>query len=156
MKNYKLQFIIALLFLSISSLSSFAQNMLEWNFYGSTITGKETTSDACLNDVDLVKAILVRGAGAPGNSGFSHGFVGTIQPSASKDEAVTNNVYFEFNVQPKAGNTVNISELTAQLRTQTACTYQWAIPKIMVNLYILVILQIWIVLVLVLTKRQLT
>lgn len=129
MKNYRFLSSIVLIFCSLLSMNSFGQSILEWNFYGTDITGKEATSNACVNDVDLEKAVLSRGAGAPGNSGFTNGFVGTIQPSTSKDEAVTNNVYFEFNVQPKAGNTLNISELTAQLRTQTACSYQWAYSK---------------------------
>jgi len=107
----------------------YAQSVIEWNFYSSDVTGKEATSNACFNDIDLKQSVLTRGAGAPGNSGFTNGFVGTIQPSTSKEDAVSGNVYFEFKVQPKEGNTVSLSELTAQLRTQTACSYQWMYSK---------------------------
>jgi len=129
MKNYRLFSTIILIFCSLFAMNSFGQSIIEWNFYGTDITGKEATSNACLNDVDLEKAVLTRGAGAPGNSGFTNGFVATIQPGASKDDAIANNVYFEFNVQPKAGNVVSISELTAQLRTQSASNYQWAYSR---------------------------
>jgi hypothetical protein len=106
-----------------------AQSLLEWNFYGTSVTGKETSVDACLNDMDIVKATIVRGTGAPGNNGYTNGFVGTIQPSSTKDDAVNGNVYFEFSLQPKAGASVSISQLKAQLRTQTACTCQWMYSK---------------------------
>lgn len=129
MKNYRFFSTIILVFCSLFAVSSFGQSLIEWNFYGTDITGKEATSNACLNDVDLEKAVLTRGAGAPGNSGFTNGFVATLQPSASKDEAIANNVYFEFNLQPKAGNVVNLSELSAQLRTQSASNYQWAYSR---------------------------
>lgn len=100
-------------------------SLLEWNFYNTSVTGKEATSNACLNDIDLKQSVLSRGLGAPGNSGFSNGFVGTIQPSSSKEEAINQQVYFEFKVQPQVGNTANLSELTVQLRSQNACMYQW-------------------------------
>lgn len=128
MKKTTLLSVFALIF----SMSMSAQSILEWNFYGTTsvpVTGKETTSDACVNDVDLEKSVLTRGNGAPGNNGYSNGFVGTIQPSSTKADAVAGNVYLEFKVQPKVGNTVSISELFAQLRTQDSCWYQWSYSK---------------------------
>lgn len=121
--------ILLSVFALVFSMSMSAQSILEWNFYGSAITGKELTSDACLNDVDIEKATLTRGEGAPGNNGYTHGFVGTIQPSSTKSDAFTNNAYFEFKIQPKASNTVSISELFAQLRTQDSCKYQWSYSK---------------------------
>ena len=129
MKNYRFLSAIILILCSVFTVKSYGQGIIEWNFYGTDITGKEATSNACLNDVDLEKAVLSRGAGAPGNSGFTNGFVGTIQPGASKDDAIANNVYFEFNVQAKAGSVVSLSELSAQLRTQSASMYQWAYSR---------------------------
>ncbi|MGC3978065.1 MAG: hypothetical protein QM751_07425 [Paludibacteraceae bacterium] len=121
--------IVSAIFLVVSLMAVVNTNaqssILEWNFYGTSITGKEATSNACLNDVDVKQGVLTRGAGAPGNSGYTNGFVGTIQPSTTIDEAISGDVYFEFKVKPKVGNVVNLSELGAQLRTQTASNYQW-------------------------------
>ena len=84
MKSSKILF-IGVIFSAFTSLH--AQSVIEWNFYSSDVTGKETTSNACFNDIDLKQSVLTRGAGAPGNSGFTNGFVGTIQPSTGVNTA---------------------------------------------------------------------
>jgi hypothetical protein len=111
--------------LAIEGYSVKNDKTLAWNFYGSD--GKATSFYSTSKNNNLEISNLTRGAGSPGINGNGNGFTAAQTVSASAEEAETNQAYFEFNVKPKSGSTASLSNISANIRTQTYSgkTYQW-------------------------------
>lgn len=127
-KNYALFFYLVTMLVLLGMQQLTAQSLLEWNFYTPTAsTGKEATFNATRNNSNLETSVLSRGAGAPSAGGSSASFVGNMTVSASLNEAIANNAYYEFKVQVKDGFYVSLKKLKSIIRIQTysAKTYQW-------------------------------
>lgn len=98
---------------------------LAWNFFGSD--GKATSFYSTSKHYNLELSNITRGTGSPGVNGNSSGFTAAQTVSATAEEAETNQAYFEFNVKPKSGKTASLTNINANIRTQTYSgkTYQW-------------------------------
>jgi hypothetical protein len=101
-----------------------------WQFYidGGTIsTGKEETYNSTTTDNAVTASVMTRGLGNLPSSGHIGGFVGFLALSANKQEAISNNSYFEFKMQVNPGFLVTLNAIDAKLRRQefSAYIYRW-------------------------------
>lgn len=115
----------------IGSLQKEEKVLNAWQFYidnGVISTGKEETYTSTTTDESVTESILTRGQGANiTTSGHVGGFIAYFTPSVSKQTAVANNCYFEFQMKPKPGNEMSLSSLDSRLRRQefSAYIYRW-------------------------------
>lgn len=124
MRTIKYFFVsVVLVALSIGNVAS--GQILAWQFNGSD--GKATTYTSTTTDLNLETSVITRGAGAPASGGSSNSMVGALTISADKNEALTNNAYYEFLIKPKTGYYVSLTDIDCSIRIQTysAKTYQY-------------------------------
>jgi len=120
-KSYLIQFSLIVLFLC-TGVNGFGQ-ILAWQFNSAPGGGKDLTYNSTTTDVNLETSVLTRGAGAPASSSVSNSFATIFTTSATLNEAISNNAYFEFTVKPKAGYYVSLTDLDVNLRIAVATMY---------------------------------
>jgi hypothetical protein len=102
-----------------------------WQFYddnGTISTGRETSYTSTTTDSNVVVSNLIRGTGnVITSSGHTGGFIGYMTISANKQEALSNNCYYEFNIQAQPGSNISLYGIETKLRRQefSASTYRW-------------------------------
>ncbi|MGC3978064.1 MAG: T9SS type A sorting domain-containing protein [Paludibacteraceae bacterium] len=102
-----------------------------WQFYddnGVISTGREETYSSTTTNSAVEVSTILRGTGnTVTSSGHTGGFIGYMTISQSKQEAISNNCYFQLTVQAKKGLQINISAVDARLRRQefSAYKYRW-------------------------------
>lgn len=118
-------FFVSIVIVMLQTTNVVHGQILAWQFNGSD--GKATTYTATTNDLNLETSVISRGAGAPASGGSSNSMVGALTLSADKNEAISNNAYYEFTVKPKAGYYVSLTDIDCSIRIQTysAKTYQY-------------------------------
>lgn len=122
-KSYLIQFTLILIFLC-TGMNGFGQ-ILGWQFYtaDSSNKGQNSTYTSTITDANLETSVLTRGAGAPASSSVSNTFATIFTPSATLNDAITNNAYFEFTVKPKSGYYVSLTDLDVNIRISVATMY---------------------------------
>ena len=98
------------------TITSTLQTIIAWQFGNPASIGNEITYNATTNNINLNISTLSRGNGISPTAlvrGFSANSWGD---SATKINAVSNNEYFEFSINPKIGYKVSLSTLDATLR----------------------------------------
>lgn len=120
-KSYLIQFSFVLFFLC-TGVNGFGQ-ILGWQFYTAAGGGKDLTYNSTTTDANLETSVLTRGAGAPAISSVTNSFATIFTASATLNEAITNNAYFEFTVKPKTGYYVSLTDLDVNLRISAATMY---------------------------------
>lgn len=123
--------------LSVNGIVSNAPIILAWQFGGNphidpiipASTGGEVSFDATTNESNLEVSTLVRGAGlrnttdvggviaSPNGAGglFNATLINVIAGGGTRDNAKTNNMYFEFKVKAKAGYYASLSDINVRL-----------------------------------------
>lgn len=99
--------------------------LLAWDFAGGA--GNEASVAATSVDANLNSSNVTRGAGINAAS-LPNGFSSTnYTASGTLSNAVTNNQYFQFTLNPKAGYQASLSTLDANLRRSSTGpnAYQW-------------------------------
>lgn len=102
-----------------------------WQFYddgGVISTGREINYASTTTNNAVEVSTLTRGSGNTiTSSGHTGGFIGYMSLSQTKQGAIDNNSYFEFQVQPKAGMEISFYAIDAKLRRQefSAYKYRW-------------------------------
>lgn len=124
MRKIKYSFLSIAFFLILMANVVHGQ-ILAWQFNGSD--GKAISYTATTNDLNLETSVITRGAGAPASGGSTNSLVGALTLSADKNEAITNNAYYEFSVKPKSGYYVSLTDIDCSIRIQTysAKIYQY-------------------------------
>lgn len=117
MKNFTKTGLILLMTFGIA-LMSFGQQIAAVNMNSpSNTNGKQTTRSFTTVNSLLETPILTRGAGAVDVSPTGTAtMLANLTYSANKAEAITNNAYFEFSIEPKGGITVAVTRIDARLR----------------------------------------
>ncbi|TZF82998.1 hypothetical protein FW774_11885 [Pedobacter sp. BS3] len=101
----------------------------------SAITGNTTGSlNAEVNSGNLLSSTLSRGGGLTA-AALNYGYYSTLNPGNSSAEAIANNAYYTFSIQPASGHYVSLSRLEAKLRRNSAgpVIYRWYYSKDGVN-----------------------
>lgn len=124
-KNYSLRSALIIVLFSLTNIT-FGQ-IVAWQFYAAAGGGRDLTYNATTNDVNIETSTLTRGTGAPASGGSSNSFVGALTISADKNAAIANNAYYEFQIKPKSGYYVSLTDIDCSIRIQTysAKTYQY-------------------------------
>ncbi|OAQ39320.1 hypothetical protein A5893_11710 [Pedobacter psychrophilus] len=103
--------------------------ILAWQFGTPATVGNEASVASTTTDTQLSPSNLVRGAGfLPASLARSFNASSTVFTSSTKQTALTNNEYFEFDVTPNAtGKYLNLQSLQYILRRTTngAANFRW-------------------------------
>ena len=105
-----------------------APAVLSWQFNSPQASGTEVTINSTFTDPNLNISVLSRGGGLTNTSGLQRTFNSTAPtPANSKESAVLNNQYVQFDVQSKTGFNVSLSTLDVKLRRNStgATKYKW-------------------------------
>jgi hypothetical protein len=121
----KIYLLLAVLFIASETWGQ----ILAWHFDGAA--GNEATANATTNHPDINQSILSRGSGvaatALDRTFSSDNFTGSTGIPGTRDDALSNDEFMTFSINPKPGTSVSLSTLDARLcRTATgATTYKW-------------------------------